>query len=84
MMFAERTTDIAGIPKAFRPGPLRAEEMDRFYSNSLDKRRGNYLNRTIKKALVESADQRAFFFQGLYGNRGVGKSIEINRLLDNI
>ena len=83
-MFVERTTDIGGIPKAFRPDPLRAEEMDRFYSNSLDKRRGNYLNRTIKKALVESADQRAFFFQGIvYGNRGVGKSTEINRLLDN-
>jgi hypothetical protein len=53
MMFVERTTDIGGIPKAFRPDPLRAEEMDRFYSDSLDKRRGNYLNRRIKDALIE-------------------------------
>jgi hypothetical protein len=80
-----RAVDVGGIPKAFRPDPLRAEEMEHFYSDSLNRRRGNYLMRKIKDALVESADQRAFFFQGiLYGNRGVGKSTEINRLLDNV
>jgi hypothetical protein len=80
----ERATDVAGIPKAFRPRPLRAEEMDAFYSDALNRRRANYLLRRIKDALVQFADERAFFFQGiLYGNRGVGKSTEINRLLDN-
>jgi hypothetical protein len=78
----ERALDVAGIPKAFRPDPLRAEEMDSFYSESLDKRRANHLRRQIKDDLLESAEQ-GFFFQGiLYGNRGTGKSTEINRLLD--
>jgi hypothetical protein len=79
----ERATDVAGIPRAFRPDPLRAEEMEEFYSDSLNKRRGNHLLRRIKDDLLESADQ-GFFFQGiLYGNRGVGKSTEINRLLSS-
>jgi hypothetical protein len=63
----ERATDVAGIPKAFRPNPLRAEEMKEFYSDSLNKRRGNYLLRRIKDDLLESAEQ-GFFFKGvLYG-----------------
>jgi hypothetical protein len=79
----ERAVDVAGIPKAFRPNPLIAEEMPQFYSDSLNKRRGNHLLRRIKDDLLESAEQ-GFFFQGImYGNRGVGKSTEINRLLDN-
>jgi hypothetical protein len=78
----ERATDVAGIPRAFRPEPLIAEEMAQFYSDSLDRQRGNQLLRRIKDDLLESADQ-GFFFQGvLYGNRGTGKSTEINRLLD--
>jgi hypothetical protein len=65
----EKTSDVAGIPKAFRPDPLRAEEMGLFYSESLDKRRANHLRRRIKDDLLESAEQ-GFFFQGiLYGIR---------------
>ena len=61
----------------------RTEEMAEFYSDALNKRRGNHLLRRIKDDLLESADQ-GFFFQGvLYGNRGTGKSTEINRLLDH-
>ena len=79
----ERATDVAGIPRAFRPEPLVAEEMARFYSDSLDRQRAPHLLRHIKDDLLESADQGGFFFQGvLYGNRGTGKSTEINRLLD--
>src|ERR1017187_9285786 len=79
----ERATDVAGIPKAFRPEPLVAQEMARFYSDSLDRQRAPHLLRHIKDDLLESADQGGFFFQGvLYGNRGTGKSTEINRLLD--
>jgi hypothetical protein len=78
----ERAIDVAGIPRAFRPEPLIAEEMAQFYSDSLDRQRANHLLRRIKDDLLESADQ-GFFFKGvLYGNRGVGKSTEINRLLD--
>src|SRR5579884_3578492 len=78
----ERAVSVAGIPKAFRPDPLIAEEMAAFYSQALDRQRGNYLLRRIKDDLLESADQ-GFFFKGvLYGNRGAGKSTEINRLLD--
>lgn len=78
----ERATDVVGIPRAFRPEPLVAEEMAQFYSDSLDRQRANYLLRRIKDDLLESADQ-GFFFKGvLYGNRGTGKSTEINRLLD--
>jgi hypothetical protein len=79
----ERATDVAGIPRAFRPEPLHAEEMARFYSDSLDRQRANFLLRRIKDDLLESADQ-GFFLQGvLYGNRGTGKSTEINKLLDD-
>ena len=78
----ERATDVAGIPRAFRPEPLVAQEMAQFYSDSLDRQRANFLLRRIKDDLLESADQ-GFFFKGvLYGNRGTGKSTEINRLLD--
>lgn len=78
----ERATNVAGITRAFRPGPLIAEEMAQFYSDSLDRQRTNRLLRRIKNDLLESAGQ-GYFFQGvLYGNRGVGKSTEINRLLD--
>lgn len=79
----ERATDVAGIPGAFRPEPLVAEEMAQFYSDSLDRQRANHLLRRIKDDLLESAAQ-GFFFKGvLYGNRGTGKSTEINRLLDD-
>ena len=78
----ERATDVVGIPKAFRPEPLVAQEMAEFYSDSLDRQRANFLLRRLKDDLLESAGQ-GFFFQGvLYGNRGTGKSTEINRLLD--
>jgi hypothetical protein len=78
----QRATDVAGIPRAFRPEPLIAEEMEQFYAGSLNRQRANRLSRRIKNDLLESAEQ-GFFFQGvLYGNRGVGKSTEINRLLD--
>jgi hypothetical protein len=77
----QKAWDVAGIPKAFRPEPLIAEEMAEFYSDSLNRRRGNHLFRRIKDDLLESAGQ-GFFFKGiLYGKRGVGKSKEINRLL---
>jgi hypothetical protein len=56
----ERALDVAGIPKAFRPDPLRAEEMAGFYSESLDKRRANHLRRQIKDDLLESAEQGFF------------------------
>ena len=75
-----RATDIYGIPNAFRPDPLSADEME-FYADSLDKRRHNFLQRGVKNDLLETAAQ-SFFFKGvLYGNRGNGKSTEINRLL---
>lgn len=68
----ERALDIAGIPKAFRPEPLIAEEMAEFYSEALDRQRGNHLLRRIKDDMLESAEQ-GFFFKGvLYGNRGIG------------
>jgi len=77
----ERAADLTGLPRAFRPEPLIAEEMKEFYSESLDKRRGPYQRRAIRDALVETAEQ-GFFFKGVvYGNRGTGKSTEINRLL---
>jgi hypothetical protein len=78
----ERATSLSGIPRAFRPAPLIAEEMANFYSESLNKRRANDIQRSIKDDLVESAAQ-GFFFKGvLYGNPGTGKSTEINRLLE--
>jgi hypothetical protein len=76
-----RAVDVAGLPKAFRPEPLNAEEMKDFYSEALNRQRGTYLLRRLKDDLLESLEQ-GFFFKGvLYGNRGVGKSTEINRLL---
>ena len=78
----QRAFDVAGVPRAFRPDPLSADEMD-FYSDSLNRCRANHLQRTIKDDLVESADFGLFFKGVLYGNRGTGKSTEINRLLDN-
>ena len=75
-----RATNLRGIPNAFRAEPLRADEM-LFYSGALDKHRNNFLQRGVKDDLIESAEQ-GFFFKGvLYGNRGNGKSTEINRLL---
>src|SRR5580693_8638595 len=81
-VLVERAIDVAGIPRAFRPEPLIAEEMAQFYSDSLDRQRTNQLLRLLKDDLLESADQGYFFKGVLYGNRGVGKSTEINRLLD--
>ena len=75
-----RATTLRGIPNAFRAEPLSANEMQ-FYSGALDKHRNNFLQRAVKDDLLESAEQ-GFFFKGvLYGNRGNGKSTEINRLL---
>jgi hypothetical protein len=79
----EKAHDLYGIPRAFRPNPLSAEEIKTgFYSDSLNGRRASHL-RCLKDDLLESADL-GFFFKGvLYGNRGVGKSTEINRLMDD-
>jgi len=78
----EKTSDLQGIPRAFRPNPLTAEEMQ-FYSDSLNRRRGNQLQRRMRDDLLNSAEQ-GFFFKGvLYGNRGTGKSTEINRMLED-
>lgn len=77
----EKATDLSGLPRAFRPEPLIAEEMDEFYSESLDRRRGRHQRRAIANALLSAAEQ-GFFFKGIvYGNRGTGKSTEVNRLL---
>lgn len=69
-----------GIPNAFRAEPLSADDME-FYVDSLDKRRKNNLQRGVKNDLLESAAQKLFFKAVLFGNRGNGKSTEINRLL---
>ena len=77
----QKAHDLAGVSRAFRPTPLRAEEME-FYSDALNKCRSNP-RRSIRKDLLEAADQ-GFFFKGvLYGNRGCGKSTEINNLLED-
>ena len=53
-----------------------------FYSDALNKCRSNP-RRSIRKDLLEAAEQ-GFFFKGvLYGNRGCGKSTEINKLLED-
>lgn len=75
-----RATDILGIPNAFRAEPLSADDME-FYVDSLDKRRKNNLQRGVKNDLLESAAQKLFLKAVLFGNRGNGKSTEINRLL---
>ncbi len=79
----ERATDVAGLPRAFRPEPLQAEDMAEFYSDALDKCRHSRLLRRLKDELIETVEDRFFFKGVLYGNRGVGKSTEINRLLDD-
>ncbi len=77
----QRANTVTDIPRAFRPNPLSAAEMD-FYANSLNSCRANHLQRRIQDDLLESAEF-GFFFKGvLYGNRGSGKSTEVNRLLD--
>ena len=77
-----RARNVAGLYRAFWAAPLQAVDMPEFYSNALDALRGNFAVRRIQDNLIESADI-GFFFQGvLYGNRGVGKSTEINRLLN--
>ena len=77
----QRATSVAEIPRAFRPNPLSAGEME-FYSDSLNSCRANHLQRRIQDDLIESVEF-GFFFKGvLYGNRGSGKSTEVNRLLD--
>ena len=77
----QRANTVTDIPRAFRPNPLSAGEMS-FYANSLNSCRANHLQRRIQDDLLESADF-GFFFKGvLYGNRGSGKSTEVNRLLD--
>lgn len=78
----EKAVDVRGLPKAFRPGPLRANEFSEFYSESLDKTRANKFHLRLRDSLLEDADI-GFFFKGvIYGNRGTGKSTEINRLLE--
>lgn len=78
-----RALDLAAVPRAFRPEPLVASEMAEFYSDALDKQRASHLLRRIKDDLLETVEQ-GFFFKGiLYGNRGTGKSTDINRLLDD-
>ena len=78
----EKATTVAGVPRAFRPTPLTTDQME-FYSNSLNACRANNLQRRIRDDLLQSVDF-GFYFKGvLYGNRGTGKSTEVNRLLDN-
>ncbi len=81
-VLVQRAVDLGGIPRAFRAEPLTAEEME-FYAESLNERRGKSVLRRLKDDLLESASF-GFFFKGvIYGNRGTGKSTEINRLLDS-
>lgn len=77
----EKAADVRGIQRAFRPYPLNAEDME-FYSDSLNKCRATQLQRKIKDELIESAETGSNFKGVLYGNRGTGKSTEINRLLE--
>jgi len=75
----EKANSLEGIPKAFRPNPLLPEEKE-FYSEEIEQRRAKHLYRKLKDDLKQSA-QLGFFFKGvLYGNRGTGKSTELNRL----
>lgn len=76
----KRASDLLGIPKAFRPGPLRAEEME-FYAESLNRQRANHLQKRLADDLLGTAEQALFFRGVIYGNRGAGKSTEINRLV---
>src|SRR5687768_11465208 len=78
----QRALDVRALPKAFRPGPLRGEELNEFYADSLDRTRANKFRLRLRDDLVENADV-GFLFKGvIYGNRGTGKSTEINRLLE--
>lgn len=77
----ERALGLSGIPRAFRADPLRAEEMS-FYAPSLNEHRGKYVQRRLRDDLLDSAGLG--YFRGvIFGNRGTGKSTEINRLLDS-
>ena len=64
----QRAVDISGLPRAFRPNPLIAEEME-FYAESLNKRRANYLQRRIRDDLLEAKGQAFFFrlYSRIYG-----------------
>lgn len=78
----EKATNLQGIPSAFRPEPLSTDEMQ-FYSDALNQRRGGQLQRTLSTDLLTRAGQ-GFFFKGvIFGNRGTGKSTELNRLFTN-
>ena len=54
----QKARDLTGVSRAFRPSPLRAEEME-FYSDALNKCRSNP-RRTIRADLLESAEQGFF------------------------
>ncbi len=82
-MTFERATDLNSIYSAFGPEPLDASQLPEFYSDALNVCRNNNLYRRMCGDLVRSADRRLFFKGVLYGNRGTGKSTEINRLLDS-
>jgi len=78
----QKAQDVRGLPFAFRPGPLRAEELAQFYSDALDKNRANKVRSRLRDDLVDNA-KIGYLFKGvIYGNRGTGKSTEINRLLE--
>lgn len=76
-----RAMALAGVSRAFRPQPLTAAEIPQFFSVQLSDKRSRNLQRNLSEDLLDCA-QSGFFFHGcIYGNRGTGKSTEINRLL---
>ena len=77
----EKATNLKALRRAFRAEPLLPAEME-FYVDSLNARRGGSSTRRISQHLLQAADD-GFFFKGvIFGNRGTGKSTEINRLLE--
>ena len=75
----DRTT-IKGIRWNFSTQPLKDDDLDKFYVNTLEARMGSSRNSPIKDIYEACTGNGAEFTHLLLGHMGCGKSTEINKL----
>ena len=77
----EKATDLKGIRKQCRLGPLTGEELDKWWVETDDARDPKLSMRgKIKQMLDEQSDSRIL----VYGHGGCGKSTELNKLVQEL
>ena len=80
----ERALTLETIPNAFHQDPLRKEDSEFYYGNTMIVRTGNPYDSPIEDifdACVEQSEENAFL---LLGHRGCGKSTELNYMSERL